>query len=1166
MSPFEEENQSSSEERAEDSEGIRPVVATEPVQPTEKEREEHAYTHLPYRSWCPHCVRGKARAQRHKKATNPADRDKPLVAIDYTFMKTADQENQTTILVMKDTKYGAYFAYCVPQKGAAQEWIIKRITDDIESLGHRDIVLKADGENAIKEVQDKVRLARREGTVLENATRANSQANGLIEGANNIIKAQVRTIKDALDSRIGEKVHSGSTIMTWIVRYAAQLISRYSIGTDGKSAFRRIRGKECMVPVAEFGECVWYKPHEGVQPKAENKAEPRWRNGIWLGFEQGTNGVYIGTPEGVVRSGTIKRRPPGERWSAEAIKTCRGTPWDTAGRESTDGIINVDTGIEDVVGTRESQHVQKADYELQVTRRMINICGYTEGCRGCNFLKGESGQGGVGKAPQPPHNKECRQRVTLQMEKTAEGRRRLAERDKRLEIREETRQSRIIEKRERVEAEKKQKEENRKAEENRSKARGIGESQEWPKYTGQETSQEDQNEREIITPEEFVRIREVSQEVTAEGKRSREDQQETTAEEFRGPAKAARKEEQEAEQGLKRERTQDIEDESRKNAVRRINALINGEYYDDVTGGRLCDREAAEARKKEIEYFRKMQVYVKVPKDECWQKTGKAPIKTRWIDINKGDERIRNYRSRLVGKEIKKDNRKDLFAATPPLESLRFLLSDAVTGWERKRLMFIDVSRAYFYAKARRDVYVEIPNEDWEEGDEYRCGKLRLSMYGTRDAAQNWEYCYQEAFKELGFKPGHTSVCHLHHQKRGLKAVVHGDDFTITGSEEELENLGEKLKKKFEIKLQIMGPGPRRVKEQLILNRVVRWTDEGLEYEADPRHAEIAIREVQPKRGYITPIDKARNMALTQKTGRTMNAKDAAQYRGLAARLNYLALDRPDIAFACKEASRVMAGPEDQDWERLERLAGYLKTYPRLVYKYAWQKTGPLNAATDSDWAGCIATRKSTSGGYVTRGGHLIKAWAKTQPIIALSTAEAELMACEKGSTELMGMGSTAEDFGAKEEMMLKVDATACHAIVSRTGVGRVRHLDVRRLWIQEKAQKGIIRYMRVSRIGHVVDSFTKAATNPEMEAALKKLNLSRPRGRPATAPQLNSMANAGWQGCRTGARTRQCAQWQEWPTAPQPNSIADAGWQGCRTGTRTRQCAQWQSWPKQRR
>ena len=105
------------------------------------------------------------------------------------------------------------------------------------------------------------------------------------------------------------------------------------------------------------------------------RTRPSQAGGTEYDREQGTNGIYIGTPEGVVRSGTIKRKPPGERWSAEAIKTCRGTPWDTAGHESTDGIINVDTGIEDIVGTRESQHVQKADYVLQVTRRMINICG-----------------------------------------------------------------------------------------------------------------------------------------------------------------------------------------------------------------------------------------------------------------------------------------------------------------------------------------------------------------------------------------------------------------------------------------------------------------------------------------------------------------------------------------------------------------------------------------------------------------------------------------------------------------------------------------------------------------------------------------------------------------------------------------------------------------------
>ena len=68
-----------------------------------------------------------------------------MVAMDYTYFKTYEQEKKTPVLVVKDTKYGAYFAYCVPRKGAADDWIVSAVVKDIENLGHRDIVLKCDG-------------------------------------------------------------------------------------------------------------------------------------------------------------------------------------------------------------------------------------------------------------------------------------------------------------------------------------------------------------------------------------------------------------------------------------------------------------------------------------------------------------------------------------------------------------------------------------------------------------------------------------------------------------------------------------------------------------------------------------------------------------------------------------------------------------------------------------------------------------------------------------------------------------------------------------------------------------------------------------------------------------------------------------------------------------
>ena len=91
------------------------------------------------------------------------------------------------------------------------------------------------------------------------------------------------------------------------------------------------------------------------------------------------------------------------------------------------------------------------------------------------------------------------------------------------------------------------------------------------------------------------------------------------------------------------------------------------------------------------------------------------PIGTRWVDVNKGDDANPEYSSRLVAQEIKRDNREDLFAATPPLEAKKMLMAMAVIeciGYRKgdqnggNNLEFIDVKRAYFHAEAQRLVYV----------------------------------------------------------------------------------------------------------------------------------------------------------------------------------------------------------------------------------------------------------------------------------------------------------------------------------------------------------------------------------------------------------------------------------------------------------------------------
>ena len=183
--------------------------------------------------------------------------------------------------------------------------------------------------------------------------------------------------------------------------------------------------------------------------------------------------------------------------------------------------------------------------------------------------------------------------------------------------------------------------------------------------------------------------------------------------------------------------------------------------WDDITGTELDYKEVRKARMLEIAYAHQKKVWTKIPRSEAHRRGWKI-VKTRWIDINKGDANNRKYRSRLVAREINTQANPEMFAATPPIEALKLLIAIASTEGahgRRRRLMVNDVSRAYFYAKATRKVYLEIFDEDREPGDENMAGELQYNMYGTRDAAQNWQEEFSDMLKRIGFSAGRSSPC-----------------------------------------------------------------------------------------------------------------------------------------------------------------------------------------------------------------------------------------------------------------------------------------------------------------------------------------------------------------------------------------------------------------------
>ena len=121
------------------------------------------------------------------------------------------------------------------------------------------------------------------------------------------------------------------------------------------------------------------------------------------------------------------------------------------------------------------------------------------------------------------------------------------------------------------------------------------------------------------------------------------------------------------------------------------------------------------------------------------------------------------------------------------------IVSEAATlGWNKagrpaeKVIMINDVARAFFEAPATRKVCVELPEEDVMPNERDMVGLLGKSLYGTRDAAINFQKEVRKVMAGNGFSNGRYNVSTYYHRNRDLKTMVHGDDFVTVGS---LENV-----------------------------------------------------------------------------------------------------------------------------------------------------------------------------------------------------------------------------------------------------------------------------------------------------------------------------------------------------------------------------------------
>jgi hypothetical protein len=321
--------------------------------------------------------------------------------------------------------------------------------------------------------------------------------------------------------------------------------------------------------------------------------------------------------------------------------------------------------------------------------------------------------------------------------------------------------------------------------------------------------------------------------------------------------------------------------------------------------------------------------------------------------------------------------------------------------------------------------------------------------------------------------------------------VAHVDDLLVQGDECELQNFKALLADKYEIKSQMLGPGLPPGK---FLGRTIEWHDWGLSWQGDTKLVKELLKdwELSESRSVYTPgVKDPENNIDPWVDGIPMEGEMAARYRSAAAKLNYVSLDNPCIAFASKEVSRTMAKPLIGDEVQLKRVLRYLSKIPTCRYNYRWQSEPEnLEGYTDSDWAGCRKTRRSTSGGVILHGGHLIHHWARTQASVALSSCEAELNAGVKITSELIGLVQILGDLGISVGAKVYGDCAPMKGVIERRGVGKVKHLSLRQLWMQEKIREGAIIFVKVPRDDNPADALTHHWARQEGNSHFQNLNV----------------------------------------------------------------------------
>ncbi|KAJ9565578.1 hypothetical protein OSB04_001544 [Centaurea solstitialis] len=418
-------------------------------------------------------------------------------------------------------------------------------------------------------------------------------------------------------------------------------------------------------------------------------------------------------------------------------------------------------------------------------------------------------------------------------------------------------------------------------------------------------------------------------------------------------------------------------------------------------------------------------------------------------------------------------------------DTIRAIL--ALAALKGFKIYQLDVKSAFLHGELTETVYVEQPLGYVRSGDESKVYKLKKALYGLKQAPRAWYSRIDAYFKKEGFvKCPYEHTLFLKSDKEGNILIVslYVDDMIVTGSK---ESMMEEFKQSMKSEFDMSDLGMMRY----FLGVEIIQNDAGI-FMCQRRYAKeilerFKLQSCNSVRNPIVPESK-----LVKEDGG--NRCDRLLYKQMVGCLMYLGASRPDLAYVLSIISRFMECPYESHMMAVQRVFRYIKGTTDYGVWYRRNGNKDLIAFSDSDYAGDLESRKSTLGYAMMMSDGVVSWSSKKQPVVALSTTEAEFVSSAACACQVVWLRRILEHIGLQQKDGTIIFCDNMSTIkLSKNPVlhKRSKHIDVKFHFFRDLVNDGVVELVHCKSEVQVADILTKLVKLETYEHPMKGRHLN---------------------------------------------------------------------------